>query len=95
MARSQLQTKLLALSSQQFEQLCKMVIERAEQTWDLELTPSVATAGSMSMPSSTASSSMPDWASRPNNMTLPIRSAWAHCNGSKAHSKNKTIILGP
>jgi restriction system protein len=38
-ARGQLQTRLLKFSSQQFEQLCKMVIERAEQTRDLELTP--------------------------------------------------------
>jgi restriction system protein len=38
-AREQLQIRLLDLSSQQFEQLCKMVLERAEQMRDLELTP--------------------------------------------------------
>jgi restriction system protein len=38
-ARDELQKRLLDLSSEQFEQLCKMVLERAEQTRDLELTP--------------------------------------------------------
>lgn len=38
-ARDQLLDRALALDHEQFEQLCKMVIERAEQTRDLELTP--------------------------------------------------------
>lgn len=38
-ARDQLLDHALAIDAAQFEQLCKMVIERAEQTRELELTP--------------------------------------------------------
>jgi len=38
-ARDRLLERVLALDNEQFEQLCKMLIERAEQTRDLELTP--------------------------------------------------------
>jgi restriction system protein len=38
-ARDQLLDRILSLDNEQFEQLCKMLIERAEQTRDLELTP--------------------------------------------------------
>ena len=39
MARDRLLDRTLSLDSEQFEQLCKMLIERAEQTRELELTP--------------------------------------------------------
>lgn len=38
-AREQILDRALAIDDDQFEQLCKMVIERGEQTRDLELTP--------------------------------------------------------
>jgi len=38
-ARDRLLDQILSLDNEQFEQLCKMLIERAEQTRDLELTP--------------------------------------------------------
>lgn len=38
-ARGELLERALAIDDEQFEQLCKMLIERAEQTRDLELTP--------------------------------------------------------
>lgn len=38
-ARDYLLTRALSIDSEQFEQLCKMLIERAEQTQSLELTP--------------------------------------------------------
>lgn len=38
-ARQALIERALDVDHEQFEQLCKMVIERAEQTRDLELTP--------------------------------------------------------
>jgi restriction system protein len=38
-ARNRLLDHTLSLNNEQFEQLCKMLIERAEQTRDLELTP--------------------------------------------------------
>lgn len=38
-ARENILDRALEIDSEQFEQLCKMLIERAEQTHDLELTP--------------------------------------------------------
>jgi restriction system protein len=38
-AREELLDKALQIDHEQFEQLCKMVIERAEPTRELDLTP--------------------------------------------------------